>query len=148
MVIVAALSTLCCLSACSSTTDGTPTSATTSATLGGPRAGFEPELLGQELGGLEVTEPRLATLWAAADYTDYLGRHSGMGLPEVDSVDLGRNVVVTVAAVGCGFGPPFVRLDGVRLGGGFEELPNPLVCEAELEHHAAFLLARSMLPND
>ena len=94
------------------------------------------------------TEPALARLDEPADYIAYAARHPGMGLPSAEDVDIGRNVVVTVAELACDPDPPYLRLEGITLVGGFAENDEAYVCEAETEYHAAFRVSRSMLPND
>lgn len=71
-----------------------------------------------------------------------------MGLPTPDEVDFGRNLVFAVTEMACYPGPPYLRMVGNRVVGGFEEPDNPVVCEAESEYHAAFSVARAMLPAD
>jgi len=99
-------------------------------------------------GSTEETEAALARLDEPADYIAYAARHPGMGLPSAEDVDIGRNVVVTVAELACDPDPPYLRLEGITLVGGFAENDEAYVCEAETEYHAAFRVSRSMLPND
>ncbi len=142
------------LGACTATIPGAPalgTSAVTTSvelTPGGPRASFVPELVGQKRGNYEATEPELARFEAAAGYLAYAQRHPDMSLPTPDGVDFGRNVVFAVAEMACEPGPPYLRLEGNQVIGGFADGDENVACDVDIEYHAVFQVSSSMLPND